>query len=222
MRLFTATVLRAAAFRRLNTDLFGSRISPSTVAGFVLDRNELFNADRREAGVSLETEHARTFASIRAFYRRTELPLLAITPVSATDRTSRASGASAYFDWILSRRWSLFADDQFVRTGTDVLVHRDNEVRAGVNFIHERGFFARVATSWIAQHFFDTDIPELSDSGYSLTDLSFNYEFARKRARATLEVTNLFDRSFTSFVEGLSVGLPSPERRAIGRFSYRF
>src|SRR5262249_54703124 len=48
VRVAPTTIVQAAAFRNTNADFISSRIAPPTVAGFVLERNELPTAQRDE------------------------------------------------------------------------------------------------------------------------------------------------------------------------------
>lgn len=215
-----STVLRVAALRNLNSDFTGSKLSPSTVSGFVVERNEQPTAIRKEANASLEHAWPRAFAGVRAFLRDTRVPTLlefAFSPEAET----RSTGASLFVNLLASRRVSVFADDVFARLDTRNFLRTDNKVRVGVNFVHERGFFARIATSYVTQRFSDTPVTDLPRSGFGLADLDLRYEFADRRGALTFTVDNLFERRFNAVVEGLSVERIRPDRRALLQFRWR-
>jgi tetratricopeptide (TPR) repeat protein len=69
-RLTPATVVRAAGFRNLNSDVFGSRIAPPAVAGFASERNELPAAVRDEFNLSFEMSRSRGIPGSRTSSRQ--------------------------------------------------------------------------------------------------------------------------------------------------------
>jgi hypothetical protein len=131
-------------------------------------------------------------------------------------------GSSAFFNLIATRQVSFFADDYFIRDETLNFDRTDHRFRAGINFVHERGFLARIATSYVTQHFSNTPVKELPRSSFSLTDIDLQYEFAGKRGLASVTVRNAFDRAFQSVVEGVSVDPMLPERRILAKLRWRF
>ena len=85
-------------------------------------------------------------------------------------------------------------------------------MRVGVNYIHPAGIYARVATRVLNQSFSNTPVVGLPNGSFTLTDVSVQYEFARKRALLTGTVTNLFNRRFRTVIEDLTVVAPLPYR----------
>ncbi len=224
VNLSRSTVLRAAAFRNLNSNFAGSRISPTTVSGFLLERNEFTTARRKEADVSIEQRFPRAFVQARAFVRNTQVPLLqAMAGPSAPmpDADTHGKGGDVYVNGILGRRFSIFADDVFARTDGHVFVRSDNEVSGGINFIHPSGIFLRLTHSYVTQRYSNSQIGTLPNSGFHVTDFEANYEFARKAGLVTVSITNMLNQSFLAVVEGLSIAPHIPERRAILRFRWR-
>ena len=65
-------------------------------------------------------------------------------------------------------------------------------------------------------------IKNLNNSSYNLIDLELKYEFHKKRGLISLLVTNLFNKKFKTYIEGLSIFEPKPERRAFLEFEWRF
>ena len=221
IRITPSTVVRAAAFRSLSSDFTGAKISPTTVSGFVIARNELPTAIRKETNASIEHAWTRAFLGVRTFVRQTTVPSLADVAF-LPEAESHAVGGSAFLNVTASPRLSLFADDQVIRTETRIFDQVDHRVRLGFNFIHERGFFARITTEYITQRFSNTTAVELPKSGFGLTDIDVKQEFAGKRGLFQFTITNLFDRRFDAVVEGLSIERLLPDRRALAQLRWRF
>jgi tetratricopeptide (TPR) repeat protein len=222
LRLTPTTVLRAAAFRNLNTNFLSSNIAPSTVSGFVVVRNEFPTAIRKEYNVSVEHSGARAFLGVRTFYRETTTPFLLASGSSfIPDADARGTGAGVFLNWIAARRVSVFADNQLVRLRAEAFDRYDHLARAGVNVIHPRGVFVRITESYVTQRFTRTAVTDLPRSGFVLTDVEITYEFAGKRGLASLTLTNAFDRSFAAAIEGLSIDAFVPSRRALVSLRWR-
>lgn len=215
------TLVRAAAFRSVAGDFLGSKISPVTVAGFVIERNEFPTTIRDEVNVSLERSWSRTFAMGRWFMRDARVPALEDPILTSPNADTRTQGGSAFFNRILSRRFGAFFDNQYSREKTIWYVREDNVARAGLSFVHERNIFAKISAGYFSQRFVDAVI-ELPKSGHLLVDADVNYEFGKKRGLFTFRVTNLFDRGFSSVLEGLSVTRLFPDRRASATVRWRF
>jgi tetratricopeptide (TPR) repeat protein len=230
VRVSPVTVVHAAAFRNTNSDFISSRISPPTVAGFVFERNELPTAQRDEGGVAVQNTWARSFVEVRAFVRRTRAPAFQIVPpelaqfaklLTPPDADFKSRGAAVFFNRIVTRRISVFADDQFIHREPFLFERDDNQVRVGANYIHPRGLFARISTRFITQRFRNTPVDGLPQSTYPLTDTELNYDFAHKHGLLTWTITNLFDRQFQTVIEGVSVEAPLPYRRMIVSLRWR-
>lgn len=215
-RMTPSTVFRLGAFRQLNTNFFGSYISPPTVAGFVIVRNEFPTAKRDEVNVAVEHSGRRAFVAARGFFRSTRVAFLLADGVTfIPEADANGSGASVYANWIAGRRLTVFADDQLIRLDADAFDRYDNLARVGVNVIDPRGWFLRLTGSHVTQRFTKTPIADLPRSTFFLLDLDASYEFAGKRGVASLRVSNTFDRDFATVVEGLTIGAFIPDRRAV-------
>jgi tetratricopeptide (TPR) repeat protein len=217
------TVLRVAGFRNLNNDIAGARISPTSVSGFVIERNEFPTAIRKEAGLSLEHAWPRVFTGARAFLRDTRVPGLledGASLVPEADEESR--GGTVYANWLIARRLTLFADDTYARATNAAYLREDNQVRGGFSFVHERGLIARVSVGYFTQGFSRTQVTGLPESSFALIDSVITYEFAGKRGLFTLLANNLLDRDFRYAVEGVSVEPPQPLRRLLATLRWRF
>jgi cytochrome c-type biogenesis protein CcmH/NrfG len=221
-RLSPTTVVRVAAFRELNTNILGANISPPTVSGFVIARNEFPTATRKEYNASVEHSGGRAFVAIQGFYRDTTVPFLLVGGTSfIPEADASGTGASAYVNWIASRRLTLFADNQLIRLEAKAFDRIDNLARIGLNVIHPRGVFVRLTGSHVTQRFGGTTIAGLPRSNFVLADVDVSYEFAGKRGLASLAVTNAFDRHFGAVIEGVSVDTFLPDRRALLSLRWR-
>lgn len=228
LRLSRATSVNLAAFRTTNSNFVGARISPPTVAGFVLERNELPTAERDEADASLQHDWSRAFVEVRGFVRRTKAPAFLRLPPGleefaglTPDADFRATGIATFANVIISPGLSLFADGQFVRRRPKLFDRDDTQVSVGVNYIHRRGVFARVTTRFLNQEFGRASVTGLPPGSFTVTDASAFYEFAAKRGLLSVLVTNLFDKHFQTVIEGLSVQQPLPYRRATATLRWR-
>jgi tetratricopeptide (TPR) repeat protein len=223
VRLGPSTILRGAAFRNLNNDIGGARISPTSVAGFVVERNEFPTAIRKEGGLSLEHDWTRVFLGGRGFLRDTRVPALLEDGASfVPEADAESRGGQVYVNWLVARRWTVFTDDTYLRTKTPAYVRDDNQARAGVSFVHEAGLVARLALGYFTQRFGNTTVTGLPESSFALVDSEVTYEFAGKRGLATLVVTNMFDRDFRYVIEQVSVEQPQPVRRLLATLRWRF
>jgi tetratricopeptide (TPR) repeat protein len=215
-RISPTTMLRAAAFRSLNSNFFGSNIGPPTVAGFVVARNEFPTARRREYNLSLEQSANRAFLAVRGFYRSTTVPYLVERGSNfIPEADATGTGGSIYLNWIAGKRVTLFADHQMVRLGTGSFDRDDHLSRLGVNLIHPRGVFVRLTGNYVVQRFRHTPVTELPRSSFPIGDLDVSYEFGGKRGLLNLHLSNAFNRRFATIVEGLSIDPFTPRRRAV-------
>jgi hypothetical protein len=137
------------------------------------------------------------------------------------DADFRAHGVSVFFNQIVSRKVAVFADEQYVTRDATLLDRHDNQVRLGVNYIHPRGIFARVTTSFMHQSFSNTPIVGLSNGSFSVTDASVQYEFARKHGLLSWTATNLFNQQFQTVIEDLTVTSPLPYRAMVLSLRWR-
>lgn len=219
LRLTPKTVIRAAAFRNLNAAFIGARISPTTVAGFVVERNELPTAERSEAALAVEHAGARFFAGGHVFVRDVDAP--AFDPATSPDADATTRGGGAFLNLIVSSRVSVFADDVVSVLQARAFDRWDHVARVGATFIHPRGLFARAHVSFLHQEFTSPGVPGLPPSDVALVDAEISYEFAAKRGLATLEVTNLFDTAFTNVIELTTIDVWRPRRRVLASLRWR-
>lgn len=216
-RLTRRTVVRAAAFRSLNSSFMSASLVPATVAGFAIARNEVPYATRREADVSIEHSGDRYFQMLQLSRRRTENP--ASGPLMPW---SNALRMDYHFNYLLASRLGFAVSNVFVRDETARYTSNDNVAQGSLSFVHELGLQMKVTDSYLTQTFLHTDTPELKSAGYNLTDLTFAYELPGKRAKATFAVTNMFNREFSTILEGLTMQRLRPQRHGTFTFQLRY
>ncbi len=221
-RLSSSTVVRAAAFRQLNTNFFGDYIAPPTVSGFVIVRNEFATARRKEFNLAVEHSGRRAFVAVRGFVRKTKVPLLLADGVSLIpEADATGTGGSVFVNLIATKRFTMFGDNQLVRVGAMAFDRYDNLARIGINLLHPKGVFFRITGSHVTQRFTDTLITNLPRSNFVLVNADATYEFAGKRGLASLRISNVFDRQFAAVIEGLTIDAFIPDRRAVASLRWR-
>ena len=234
IRVLPSTIVQAAVFRNTNSDFLSASIAPPTVAGFVLERNELPTSHRDEVGVALQSAWKRSFIETRVFVRRTAAPAFQVSPqdpdpiraqyadlLTPPDADFTARGINIFFNQIVTRQVALFADEQFITRDAALVDRHDSQVRLGVNYIHPIGLYAKVATRFLRQTFSNTTVVGLPQGSFALTDASVQYEFARKRGLLTGTATNLFNRQFRAVIEELAVESPLPYRTVVLSLRWR-
>lgn len=226
-RVSNSLNLRTAAFRTMNTAFLGSKISPSTVAGFPIDRNEFTTTIRNEFDFSVEYKRNRTFILNHFFFRNFEVPSQRLPSSGNTKLNNfhsdfRQLGFNIALNHVLTSNLSLFSDNELLYEKTSAFERDDYQFKIGLNYIHKNGFFARISNTNVIQRFSNIDLAELNDSIYSLTDLELKYEFPQKRGILELRATNLFDQKFGPFIESLSTLRVRPKRSIMVLFEWRF
>ena len=236
------TFVRAAAFRQVNSNQFGGRISATTIEGFVLDRNDLAATVRDEINVSVETRRWNAFHLLHGYHQRVESRL-----ADALDapQPSRRTGIEYRVNQVLTDRWTFFASNsiahsQSAREGLvggspsverlraglglekDQYVRWDNRLQAGVNFIHERGWLVRLQHAILVQRFTNTPVSDLDDGTYNTTDIDVSYELADKRGPLGAQMRNVADQPFIPFVDALVSGFPEVRRQIAATIRWRF
>jgi tetratricopeptide (TPR) repeat protein len=220
-RLTPTTLVRAAAFRQLHINLFASSIAPPTIAGFVVARNEFPTAKRNEYSVSIEQSMSRAFFGVRAFVRDSRVPFLLEAGSFIPEADATGAGVSVDVNWIAHDRVTVFGENRLVRFGSNPFDRYDNLARLGVNIIHPRGLFIRVAAGHVTQRFANALVSGLPRSGFTLADFRVAYEFGGKRGLATFDVTNAFNERFNAVIENLSVDNFLPRRRLVASLRWR-
>jgi tetratricopeptide (TPR) repeat protein/quercetin dioxygenase-like cupin family protein len=212
-------VLRAAAFQRMNTRMFGSKISPTTVEGFLLERNEPEYTKRTELNLSFETEGKRLFQMSHLFYRHHEYP--PGSGITYPFKESHHIGLNNYFNLILTKFLCFSAENQFIVISTTPFTELDNQFRSGLTLTFPFGMTVRLTDTLILQTYPQSIFSELTDSFFNLLDLQVRFTLPGKRGVLLLEATNLLDQKFETFIEGLTINPILPYRRILFTFSLR-
>jgi tetratricopeptide (TPR) repeat protein len=210
-------VLRAAAFQRLNTRLFGSKISPTTVEGFLLERNETEYTKRSEIDLAFETSGSRLFQMTHLFYRNNVYPPKGLI----TYEESEHMGLNNYLNLIVTRFLCLFVENQFLFISTIPFTEISDQFKTGITYTTPFGLMLRITDSVIMQTYQQSIISELTDSFFNLLDLEVKFDFPGKKGGVDLLITNLLDQKFSTFIEGLSLNPILPYRRIFLTFSLR-
>ena len=216
------TVLRSAVFRNINTGVYSQQLAPTTVAGFIIDRNEQPTTDRHEVDAALEHSWTRLFLITEYFSRRAELPILFKGEEYLPDGHAVTTGYRASANWIAASRLGLFGDATWQHVRNHVFSKRDVEGSAGFSLIDHHGYFATVSAKYGRQRFFDTDIADIPDSDYAVMNASLAYEFPRKRGVFQVTADNLLNRRVTPVVEVFSFPHISPRRIFRAAITWQF
>ena len=210
-------MVRASFFQRLNTRMFGSKISPTTVEGFLLERNEPEYTKRTEVNFSLETAGRRLFQATHLFYRHNVYPPAGIITYDEAEHL----GLNNYFNLIVTQFLCLFAENQLVLITTVPFWELNNQFRAGLTLTFPFGLTLRLTDTVILQTYHQSIITELTDSFFNLLDLEASFVFPGKLGSLNVTVTNVLDQKFSTFIEGLSLNPILPYRRVLATLSLR-
>jgi hypothetical protein len=216
-RITNSTVVRGSAFSTLNSSFVGTSIAPTSVAGFVIERNEVPYAKRREANLSISRSGSSQFHSLRLARRETTAPAEGLGPVK-----SDARQLDYDFNYLIGRHVGLALGNALIEDRTSRYTSLDDAARASATLISGSGLSTRVTTTYIIQRFSKTNILELADTEYNIADLEVGYEPRSKRFKATVLGTNILDRNFSAFLQGLTLQQPRTSRRVGGTLQIRF
>ncbi|NOY09209.1 MAG: tetratricopeptide repeat protein [Spirochaetes bacterium] len=213
-----SSILRTAVFQRRNTRLFGDKISPTTVEGFVLERNEPEYVLRTEFDVSWELSLRKAFFSTAFFYRYNEYPEGGIITYNTADHL----GLDGSFDWIITNYLCASVENQLIMLITVPFVQLDNVLKSGLTFTFPFGLKISIMHGFFTQNYLKSSITELKDSLFQLVDCSVRYTFPGKRGTITISGKNILNQDFEYFIEGLSLNPILPYRRIKITLGYRF
>lgn len=198
--------LRFAAQRHLvtHTAWGAASLLPTETAGFTWLINTFNATELRSAGASWEAEWDKKTFSVLRF----EALRLAV-PTYTTDGFRQWLGYKRYdisiilnrilhtslglSAGVLGRRVIPDPNPEFTAPALGPPFQDYSEFRSflGLSFLHRTGWQAGIKTTLVKQH-----LKDRADTFFGLVDLRFGKEFAHKRGLATLEITNLFNRSF--------------------------
>jgi outer membrane receptor for ferric coprogen and ferric-rhodotorulic acid len=103
------------------------------------------------------------------------------------------------YTWMAARadyRYERYSQDNPLFTTTDASQVTTQRVPLGLNFYHPFGWFAKVTETYINQRV--TLSPSLTDDGdkFWLADFATGYRLPKRLGIVSVEVNNLFDRTF--------------------------
>lgn len=223
---------RLALSRHLNTQTAAPSLIPQDVAGFPWQVNIDDGALLREAGLAWEAQWTpRTFSVLRLSGLRVDSPQY---DVSFNDLDGhqvwlgyKKYTASVALNHILTPSLGLAVGSFFNRVFFDEGSQRLLDARfqnytestsfAALNFLHRTGWFFGVNGTLTYQHLRDRNDPL-----FGLMDVRLGKYFDNKRGLLSLEVTNLFNRSFFYLKAPVFLDTSFPERRALLRLQLWF
>ena len=200
------TTLRFAGIRALRSPLVSDQtIEPTQVAGFQQFFDDVSATEYKRYGIGIDQKISPILlGGMEASTRNSNIPYeLAGTPSQTDDeeRLGRAYLAWTPYSWVAAH-----ADYVYERSiPADVSLSSTPEmttqrVPLGVNLYHPCGIFAKFSTSYVDQkvsswNFVTTTVQSDSDH-FWLVDMAFGYRLPNRLGIASVEVNNLFDRSF--------------------------
>jgi tetratricopeptide (TPR) repeat protein len=232
--LTPATTLRAAYFRTLKRRFFANpTLEPTQVAGFNQFFDDLNGTDATGAGVALDQKFTNSiFGGVEAERRNLKVPQdLANNEIF--NWTERA--ASAYLYWAANPMLALsarFGYERFERPpdfpGQELFTQvTTRTVPLLIDFHHPNGFLASLSATYVWQNgmFYsssgDPD-PQPGSSRFWVADLAIGYRLPRRLGMVSLEVRNLFDKTFQFQETDLFSPVFAPHRVVLARATLSF
>ena len=212
------SVIRTALFQRRNTRLFGDKISPTTVEGFLLERNEPEQVLRTEFGLSWEKLWKRLFLSTGFFYRHNEYPPGGIIAYDHSEHF----GLNSYLNWIITRFFCLSLENQALLISTVPFNEIDNSFKAGAALTFPFGLTFYLTDTVLFQHYLRASAKELTGSLFNLLDAKIQYIFPGKKGSVNIIATNILNQAFEYFIDALSLSPLHPYRRVEVNLSIQF
>ena len=203
------TVVRAAAFQFRTTRLFAQTIYPSSIAGFLLDRNEDVYTFRTEAHLSLDNVLGSLFLSNHVYYRESDYPPGALILLDKAEDI----GLTSDLNWKISRNFCASVNNQFDATATTPFEVLTDQIKTAVTFTSPVGLTLTLTNSLIFQTFPRSVFSQLTEAQFDLLDAKAHFDFPGKRGYFEISSTNILDQSFTLFTEGFSIVEIFPYRK---------
>ncbi len=233
---FSATTLRAAAFRVMTRSLMVSNqtIEPTQVAGF----NQFFNGfggdEAWHYGIALDQKFSDAFFGGVEFFRR-DRDVTFINQSNESDETSwEEKYVQAYLNWAplnwltasVAYQWERFDRDPAMTGFEMVHVLKTQRLPLSLNIFLPNGFSAHVKTTYVDQsgQFDYNPTPpfvEGSDS-FWVVDASISYRLPRRLGLLSIEAKNLFDESFRYQTTDMVNPDIVPERLVLGKITLAF
>ena len=218
-----ATTLRAAAFSTLRRTLSSNQtLEPTQVAGFnqFFDDFDLTEAD--DYGLAIDQKISpQLFAGLEYFYRDISVPQYGLGPNGETiDVPWEDKMASAYLLWTPSSALSLSAKyfyEEYLRDPQQGVMNLTSKrAPLELRYFAGGGFDLRLTLTHIEQQGEFTGVlgDQLKPGKDSiwLTDAALNYLLPQRRGSVSLNLNNIFDKSYQYFEIDLSNAHIQPER----------
>ncbi len=221
--LSARTRVRAAAFRTLQRSLVSDQtLEPTQVAGFTQFWDDPLGTDSRAVAAAIAHDIGADFSiGAKLIYRRLDVP---IQGPEGEERHINRRG-DAYVTWMPTARIAATTGYRFDGrrkrqsasvSANEPLALNTHSFPTRVSYHHPSGWFARLTQTYYRQ---DGRIntstltpPDTEKSRFWLTDAELGYRLPKRRGMVSLQVRNLFDRSFnfrdTDFAAG---GTQAPE-----------
>lgn len=233
--LLPDTTIRAAKFRVLKRRFLANQtIEPTQIAGFNQFFDDLNITDAWRTGVAIDHKFSDSlFGGIEYSDRD-----LVVTGISGDDEIVRGDWQEellrAYlymtpFSWLAVSAEYIQEDfnrnKRYYEEGVlDMETHR---ILLGATFFHSLGFTARLKATYVDQRgtFEHQSGERLIYHGadeFSVIDASIAYRLPRNMGSLTIEIKNLFDRSFSYQDMDLAQLRIYPERIVFGKISFNF
>lgn len=212
-----SSTLRFAAMRVLQTH-FQERIVPTQVAGFAFNQNEppLTASFAYNAGWDQEVGK-HTFVRTTAFKRNRTTPVGSLCALFQCQ--GELYGGAMVLDRILTDQWTMVSNYSLSHANELFSVHHDHDMSIGIFCVDPHGYSFNIQEEYFHQRGFLKGIPGLTDdvpvaSAVFTTNVSFSYEFPRKRGLLSINVTNLLDRRYAFLADPLALDARVPKRQA--------
>ncbi len=208
-QLSPAVTLRSAFFQTLSAQMFGTSISPTTIAGFPYQRNEEDYTKRTELDLGVDLAGESLFFQSELGYQSIEYPPKSFTLLKA----SEIFGFNNTLNWMLSKNFTAtFANDAGLFTSIPYW-ELDNQFVTSLTFSHRSGVTAKLSNRLLAQYFFNAVVNDLPSTLFDLIDFELGYALPRKIGTINAGVTNILNTPVTSVVQSLAISPLYPYRR---------
>ncbi len=197
-------VLRGAVFRTSKRQFVSDQtLEPTTIAGFAqfFDDFDWTDAWTGAAGVDFRAA-SNVWVGAEYLYRSVDIP----APLGEATYDGEEQGLLGYANATVGDHLAVSAGVQFSDNSTEAF-GQPAEVRTlllpvGARYFHPSGFFAAAEAIWVDQSaaltgsLFEESPPEVDEAGV-LMNAAVGYRLPRNRGLLSLEIDNLFDRSFS-------------------------
>jgi tetratricopeptide (TPR) repeat protein len=229
---FTATTVRAAAFRVLKRKLITNQtLEPTQVAGFNQFFDDNNGTDARNYGAAIDQKFTKDFFGGIEFSKR-DLK----SPFVTTDIFGNPIGkiqdmhetlARKYLFWTPHQWLALSAEYIFERFKSQGLTDQPKELNThrvplGISFFHPSGLSAALKATYFNQGgrfvLINNDVRSGSEDFWTL-DAAISYRLPKRYGFITVGATNLLDKKFKFFDRDITNPTIQPDRVFFGRIT---